>query len=203
MARLNKSDRKPTEGQRTDIARNEHGLDTRQYQFCLFYLASQGKKPKWAAGQAGYSGDLAKRSRSLLEQPVIQAFLEKYAPPVNRFKVTGEKASLLKRLEQIASGEGIDKTVIAQLKAIELRGKAEGLWEGTSREGRERLHEIMEVMKAGPVERGSLPCVKCKTMCSPTAKFCSECGTEIEREKTPAEVLTTAKKKVGKAEVIQ
>ena len=138
MARLNKSDRKPTEGQRTDIARNEHGLDTRQYQFCLFYLASQGKKPKWAAGQAGYSGDLAKRSRSLLEQPVIQAFLEKYAPPVNRFKVTGEKASLLKRLEQIASGEGIDKTVIAQLKAIELRGKAEGLWEGTSREGREK-----------------------------------------------------------------
>jgi len=136
MAPRKKSDRKPTEGQRTDIARNEYGLDSRQFQFCLFHLASQGKKPKWAAGKAGYHGDLAKRSRSLLEQPLIQEFLEKFAPPVNRFKVTGEKASLLKRLEQIASGEGIDKTVIAQLKAIELRGRAEGLWDGASEAGK-------------------------------------------------------------------
>jgi phage terminase small subunit len=192
-------------GQRTDIARNEYGLDSRQFVFVLYMLACQGKKPIWSAGKAGYSGDLAKRSRSLLQQPKIQEFLEKYAPPVNRFKVTGDKESLLKRLEQIASAEGIDKTVIAQLKAIELRGKAMGLWEAKSEEGKSRLAEIISVIKAGPVERGSQPCEKCQTMCSPVAKFCSECGSLIDREavKTPTEKLTAAKKRVGIKESVQ
>jgi hypothetical protein len=152
---------------------------------------------------ASYSGDLAKRARSLLEQPLIQAFLKKFSPPVNKFKVTGDKESLLKRLEQIASGEGVDKTVIAQLKAIELRGKAQGLWEGKSEEGRDRLKEMIACFDAGPVERGSLPCVNCEKLNGPQAKFCSECGTLIEREPTPTEKLMAAKKKVGKAEIIQ
>jgi hypothetical protein len=178
------------------------GLNKRERDFCLYYLASGCKKPRWAAGQAGYHGDLGKRSRSLLEQPVIQEFLARYAPPVNRFKVTGDKASLLKRLEQIASGEGIDKSVIAQLKAIELRGKAEGLWEGKSQEGRDKLKEIVSVFAAGPVALGSTTC-KCGKMNGPLAKFCSECGTEIEREKTPAETLAAAKKKAGVKEVVQ
>jgi hypothetical protein len=181
------------------------GLNKRERAFCLYMLACQGKKPKWAAGQAGYSGDLRKRASSLLDQPVIQKFLGKYAPPVNKFKVTGDKESLLKRLEQIASAEGIDRTVIAQLKAIELRGKAMGLWEAKSEEGKSRLAEIIAVINAGPVERGSQPCGKCQTMCSPVAKFCSECGTLIEREvvKTPTEKLTAAKKKIGVRESIQ
>ena len=179
------------------------GLNKRERAFCLYMLACQGKKPKWAAGQAGYKGDLGKRARSLLEQPVIQEFLAKYAPPVNRFKVKSDKDSLIKRLEQIASSEGVDKTVIAQLKAIELMGKAQGLWEGTNSEGRDRLREIQAVFAAGPVERGTLSCAKCKTTCSPRARFCGECGTEIEREKTPAELLTAAKKKAGVKEVIQ
>lgn len=180
------------------------GLNKRERAFCLYMLACQGKKPRWAAGQAGYKGDLAKRARSLLEQPVIQEFLAKYSPPVNKFAVKSDKDSLIKRLEQIASSEGVDKTVIAQLKAIELMGKAQGLWEGTSSEGRDRLKEMQACFAAGPVERGSQPCGNCRNMCSPTAKFCGECGTLIDREKTPAEVLTDAKKKVGvKKEVIQ
>jgi hypothetical protein len=40
-------------------------------------------------------------------------------------------------------------------------------------------------------------------MNGPQAKFCSECGTLIEREKTPAEKLMVAKKKAGLKEVIQ
>lgn len=180
-----------------DLRSDEYGLNKREFLFCLFYLASGCKKKRWAAGKAGYSGDLDKRGRSLLAQPAIQAFLETYAPPVNHFKVKSDKDSLIKRLEQIASAEGVDKTVIAQLKAIELMGKAQGLWEGTSSEGRDRLREIQAVFAAGPVERGSLPCAKCQTMCSPAAKFCGECGTLIEREKTPAEKLVAAKKKAG------
>jgi hypothetical protein len=175
----------------------------REFLFCLYYLACGCKKPKWAAGQAGYSGDLAKRSRSLLDLPRIQEFLEKFRPPVNKFAVKSDKDSLIKRLEQIASSEGVDKTVIAQLKAIELMGKAQGLWEGTSQEGRDRLHEITACIAAGPVERFSEPCVKCEKMNGPQAKFCSECGTLIEREKTPAEKLVVAKKKAGVKEMLQ
>jgi hypothetical protein len=97
----------------------------------------------------------------------------------------------------------VDKTVIAQLKAIELMGRAQGLWEGNSTEGRDRLNEILTCWQAGPVERGSQSCVKCKTMNSTATKFCGECGTLIERDKTPSEMLTTAKKKAGAKEVIQ
>lgn len=179
------------------------GLNRRERDFVLYYLASGCKKPKWAAGQAGYKGDLGKRARSLLEQPVIQQVLATYAPPLNRFKVTGDKASLLKRLEQIASAEGIDKTVIAQLKAIELRGKAMGLWEAKSEDGKNRLAEVIDVIKAGPVERGSEPCVECKKMCGPLDRFCSGCGTAIKREATPVDKLAAPKKKVGVKEVIQ
>jgi ribosomal protein L40E len=188
---------------RIDLRSDEYGLNKREFLFCLFMLACQGKKPRWAAGQAGFSGDLARRSRSLLEQPVIQKFLTEFSPPVNKFAVKSDRDSLIKRLEQIASSEGVDKTVIAQLKAIELMGKAQGLWEGTSSEGRDRLREIQAVFAAGPVERGSLPCSKCNAMCPPLARFCQQCGAEIEREKSPTEKLMAAKKKVGKAEVIQ
>ncbi|MGB6736307.1 MAG: hypothetical protein WBE55_11240 [Candidatus Sulfotelmatobacter sp.] len=194
---------KDRRGERTDIPKDADGLDSRQRNFCLFYLSCQGKKPYWAAGKAGYSGDLAKRSRSLLQQPKIQEFLERYAPPVNRFKVTSDPKSITNRLEQISSGEGVDKTTALQLKAIELMGKSNGMWEGASAEGRDRLHEVEAVFRAGPVERGSQPCGKCQKMNGPLAKFCSECGTLIEREKTPAEKLVGAKKKLGIKEVIQ
>ncbi len=179
------------------------GLNKRERAFCLYMLACQGKKPRWAAGQAGYSGDLAKRSRSLLEQPVIQKFLEKYAPPVNKFKVTSDPKSIIHRLEQMASAEGLDKTATIQLKAIELMMRNQGMMEGTNAEGRDRLREIQAVFAAGPVERGSLPCEKCEKLNAPQAKFCSECGTLIEREQTPTEKLVAAKKKVRTREMIQ
>src|ERR1700733_13163224 len=85
------------------------GLSKREKDFCLYYLASQGKKPRWAAGKAGYSGDLRKRSASLLERPQVQEFLEKYAPPVNKFTVKADEKSIIKRLEEIGSGEGVDR----------------------------------------------------------------------------------------------
>jgi hypothetical protein len=192
-----------TKGQRTDIARNEHGLDARQYTFCLLMLACQGKKPKWCAGKAGYHGDLGKRSRSLLEQPLIQEFLEKYSPPVNRFKVKSDKDSLIKRLEQIASSEGVDKTVLAQLKAIELMGKAQGLWDGTDSAGKERLSEVVAAFQAGPVAKDAVQCA-CKKMNGPAAKFCSECGALVERSASPsAYVLAATKKKFKVKEIVQ
>lgn len=189
---------------RIDLRSDEYGLNKREFLFCLYTLAFQGKMPRRAAALAGYSGDLRKRAASILEQLPVQRFLRKFRPPVNKFAVKSDRDSLIKRLEQIASAEGVDKTVIAQLKAIELMGKAQGLWEGTSAEGRDRLKEIQACFAAGPIERGSQPCAKCQNMCSPTANFCGGCGTQIEREKTPAEVLTVAKKKVGaKKEVVQ
>jgi hypothetical protein len=192
--------RKPAEW----YIRDADGLNRREREFCLFYLASGGKRKKWAAEKAGFSGDHAKRARDLLDKSYIQAFLDKYAPPRNLYKVTADKESIIKRLEQVASGEGVtSKTASIELKAIELMGKAQGMWEGTSSEGKSRLHEITACIAAGPIERGSLPCAKCQHMCSPTAKFCGECGILIEREKTPEEKLVAAKKKVGKAEVIQ
>jgi hypothetical protein len=203
MAKRDPSTRKPTEGQRTDIPKDADGMNSRTKNFCLYYLASGGKRPKWAAGMAGFSGDLGKRSRSLLEQPVVIAFLEKYAPPVNKFKVTSDPKSIIRRLEEISSAEGMDKTVPLQLKAIELMMRNQGMLEGTSQDGKDRLHEILDCWKSGPVERGSEPCVECKKMCGPLDRFCSGCGTEIKREVAPAEKLAAAKKKVGKAEVIQ
>jgi len=173
----------------------------REFLFCLYYLACGCTKPKWAAGQAGYSGDLAKRSRSLLDLPRIQEFLEKFRPPVNKFKVTSDPKSIIKRLEQIASSEGIDKTASLQLKALELMMRTQGMMEGGSTEGRDRLKELVEVFRAGPV--GSDACAKCGTHCSPVAKFCSDCGALIPREKTPAEVLAGAKKKLGVKERVQ
>jgi hypothetical protein len=186
-----------------DLRSDEYGLNKREFLFCLYTLAFQGKMPKRAAALAGYSGDLRKRSASLLEQLPVQRFLEKFRPPVNKFAVKSDKDSLIKRLEQIASSEGVDKTVIAQLKAIELMGKAQGLWEGTSAEGKSQLASVIEVFKAGPVERLSEPCAKCQKMNGPQAKFCSECGSLIEREKTPAEKLVVAKKKAGVKEMLQ
>jgi hypothetical protein len=186
-----------------DLRADEFGLNKREFLFVISHVARQCKMPRWAAAQAGYSGDLAKRSRSLLEQPAIQRFVKRFRPPVNKFAVKSDKDSLIKRLEQIASAEGVDKTVIAQLKAIELMGKAQGLWEGTSAEGKSQLASVIEVFKAGPVERLSEPCAKCEKMNGPQAKFCSECGTLIEREKTPVEKLTAAKKKAGVREMLQ
>jgi hypothetical protein len=195
MAKRDQSKRKPTEGQRTDMPKDEHGMNSRTKNFCLYYLASGCKKKEWAAGMAGFSGDLAKRSRSLLQQPVVIAFLATYAPPVNQFKVTSDPKSIITRLEQISSAEGMDKTVPLQLKAIELMMRNQGMMDGGSAEGKDRLHEIIKVVEAGPVERGSEPCVECKKMCGPLDRFCSGCGTEVKREITPAEKLTTAKKK--------
>jgi hypothetical protein len=178
------------------------GLNKRERAFCLYMLACQGKKPKWAAGQAGYSGDLGKRARSLLEQPIIQEFLGKYAPPVNKFKVTSEPKSIIRRLEQMASAEGLDKTATIQIKAIELMMRNQGMMEGKSEAGRDRLKEILAVYQAGPVELGSTVC-KCSKLNGPSNKFCSECGALIEREKSAAQVLAAAKKKAGVKEVIQ
>jgi hypothetical protein len=184
-----------------DLRSDEYGLNKREFLFALYLLACQGKKPRWAAGQAGYSGDLAKRSRSLLEQPAVQRFLAQFSPPVNKFAVKSDRASLIRRLEQIASGEGVDKTAALQLKSIELLGRAQNLWDGGSAEGRDRLAEVIKVFSSGPVERGSEPCVECKKMCGPLDRFCSGCGTEVKREPTPTEKLSAAKKKVK--EVIQ
>jgi hypothetical protein len=200
MAQRKHCDRKPNEGQRTDIQRNEYGLDSREYQFCLFMLACQCKKPKWSAGKAGYHGDLGKRARTLLDRPQIQEFLAAYAPPLNRKSVKSTPESIIHRLEQIASGEGLDKTIIAELKAIELMGKNKGMWEGQSEAGRDRLHEIQACIAAGPIERGSLPCSKCQAMCPPTARFCPQCGTEVKKEGAP---VPQVKKKAAPKEVIQ
>jgi hypothetical protein len=173
----------------------------REFLFCLYLLASGCKKPKWAAGQAGYSGDLAKRSRSLLDLPRVQEFLEKYAPPVNRFSVKSDKDSIIKRLEQIASGEGVDKTAALQLKAIELMGKAQGLWEGTSSEGRDRLREILSVWEAGPV--GREVCPKCQKHHGSDDQYCRYCGAVIEKKPTPVETLAAAQKKLNIKERVQ
>jgi hypothetical protein len=186
---------------RIDLRSDEYGLNKREFLFVLYLLACQGKKPRWAAGQAGYSGDLAKRSRSLLEQPKIQAFLRKFAAPVNRFAVKSDKDSIIKRLEQIASGEGVDKTAALQLKAIELMGRAQNLWDGGSAEGRDRLHEILSVIEAGPVGRGV--CAKCEKNYGTGDQYCRYCGAIIPKEPTPVDKLAAAKKKVGIKEVIQ
>src|SRR5580700_983224 len=130
---------------RIELRSDEYGLNKREFLFALYLLACQGKKPRWAAGQAGYSGDLAKRSRSLLEQPAVQRFLAQFSPPVNKFAVKSDRASLIRRLEQIASGEGVDKTAALQLKSIELLGRAQNLWDGGSAEGRDRLAEVIKV----------------------------------------------------------
>jgi hypothetical protein len=41
---------------RIDLRSDEYGLNKRQFLFCLYMLACQGKKPRWAAGQSGFSG---------------------------------------------------------------------------------------------------------------------------------------------------
>jgi hypothetical protein len=170
--------------------------------FVLFYLASGGRKPKWAAAQAGYSGDLGKRARSLLEQPAIREVLERYAPPVNKYEVKADKRSIIRRLEQIASAEGIDKSTANQLKAIEYLMRNQGMLDGTDHSGKERLSEIVDAFKAGPVAKDSVQCA-CKKMNGPTAKFCSECGALIERPASPADVLAATKKKFKVKEAIQ
>jgi len=81
----------------------------------------------------------------------VVKFLERFQPPPDLHKVTADKDSIIKRLEQVASGEGVTaKTASIELKAIELMGRAQGLWEGTSQEGRDRLHEITACIAAGP-----------------------------------------------------
>jgi hypothetical protein len=192
--------RKPAEW----YVKDADGLNRREREFCLYYLASGCSKKKWAAVQAKFSGDFDARARELLDRLAVQAFLAKYKPPRNVYQVTADKDSIIKRLEQIASCEGVTaKTGSIELKAIELMGRAQNLWDGGSAEGRDRLHEITACIAAGPVERFSEPCVKCEKMNGPQAKFCSECGTLIEREKTPAEKLVVAKKKVGVKEMLQ
>jgi hypothetical protein len=179
------------------------GLNRRERDFVLYYLASGCRKPKWAAMMAGYFSDHAKRARGLLDQVVIQKVLKKYQPPEQTaFKVTSDPKSIVKRLEEIASCQGINaKTSTIELRALELLMRNQGMLDGTSHEGRDRLKELVEVFKAGPV--GSDACAKCGTHCSPVAKFCSDCGALIPREKTPAEVLAGAKKKLGVKERVQ
>lgn len=190
--------RQDRKGENFKLPRNEYGLSERQFLFCLYWLASQGKKPRWAAGKAGFSGDLYKRSHNLLEDPKVKEFLDRFTPPSNKKSVTSDEKSIIKRLEEIASGEGVDKTVTAELKAIELMGRSKGMWDSKNGQGKDRLKEIVSVFRSGPAETGSSACVECASLNGPTSKFCHQCGTEIKRD----EPVAVVKKKTIK-EIVQ
>jgi hypothetical protein len=179
------------------------GLNRREREFCLYYAASGLKLKAWAAKKAGFGPDYAKRGRDLLERPAVQAWLDKYKPPQNVFKVTSEKTSIIKRLEQIASCEGVNaKTASIELKAIELMGRAQNLWDGGSAEGRDRLAEVIKVFSSGPVGQGV--CGKCQKNYGTGDQYCRYCGALIPKEPTPVDKLAAAQKKVGvKKEVLQ
>jgi hypothetical protein len=72
MAQLKKSEIAPADELAT--------MKARQQRFVLWMLVSRGKK-KYSAGMAGFSGDLAKRSRSLMALLSVTNFLSKYPPP--------------------------------------------------------------------------------------------------------------------------
>lgn len=124
----------------------------REQAFALYYLASQN--PTWSAGRAGYHGDLAKRSRTLLKHPELQTFLKKYSPPPSESQVEITKDSVLLKLAQIASGQLVKINTSDILKALELIGRHLGMFDGIDQQaGRDRLAELVAVFRAGAVKK--------------------------------------------------
>lgn len=135
----------------TESTRDFADLNEREQKFCLYMLGSH--KPAWSAGRAGYSGDLQKRARGLMQRPPIIAILKKYAPPQSDGTVELSRDGLLRKLAQIASGQLVKISTNDVLKAIELIGKSLGMWEGASQDGKDRLKELIDAFNAGPVPK--------------------------------------------------
>jgi len=153
-------------------------LTERQWRFGIFHLAYGQKKPRLAAGKARFLGDLKKRADNMLDLPDMQKFLAEFAPPPNTHKVEANPKSITKRLEQMASGEGLDKTAVVEQRAIELLGRSLGMWDSKGQAGKDRLHELMAVLKAGPVREEDIRC-ECGAFNRPMSKYCNECGHKL------------------------
>jgi hypothetical protein len=166
------------ESARPDIERPFADLSLRELEFCIFHLARNCKRPKTAAGLANFHGDLRKRSSDLLDRPQVDAFIKKYAPADDVFTVKANRASIQKRLEQMASGIGLSKTTSQEQNAIYLLGRMENLWDKTGAAGRDRLKEFLNVFKSGPVLPVDLRCTECHNFTKAPARFC-HCGNQL------------------------
>lgn len=135
-----------TESKNTD----DLGLMTpRERDFALFYLAS--KRAKWSAKQAGFIGDMSKRTRSLLDRPRMRRFLAKYSAAPSGIEIS--EGAVLRRLAQIASGQITKVNTSDIIKCLELLGKHLGIWEGSNKQGKDRLQELIDAFNAGPVSK--------------------------------------------------
>jgi hypothetical protein len=172
----------------TSQQRNKYGLNEREMDYCLHVLA--GLKGHDAALAAGYGGDCYKRHYLLKLREPVQNFLAKYKPDNllgdEKALIPQDKEGAIKFIREVASG--VRRIGSIQLQALRDYAGILGVnfEAAVNDKGAAKLHEVLAVMRAGPV---------------PTAddETCSECGSLITPEKKKFDKDRRAKEKADRA----